>query len=126
MAKESISEKQAIINALLRKHLERVVPGLTIRYDRLLDERPFYAGVAALTFTTEQGTTVLIGSLRLWQSEHGLARTVLHETYHVLRPEDQGLAKRRGQRNSRMLGGTQYKHPLRGRYDGSIQIRVCT
>ena len=43
MAEESISERHAIIDALLRKYPELVVPELTIRYDRLLDEHPFYA-----------------------------------------------------------------------------------
>jgi hypothetical protein len=93
MAEESISEKQAIIDALLRKYPELVVPELTIRYDRLLDEHPFYLGMAASTLTTEQGTTVLISSLGLGLSEKELALTILHETYHALHPEDQGAGK---------------------------------
>ena len=96
MAEESISEKQAIVDALLRKYPELVVPRLTIRYDRLLDEYPFCAGVAASTFTTERGTAVLIGSLGLGQSAQELALTILHETYHVLHPEDQGAGKEEG------------------------------
>ncbi|MGH8064380.1 MAG: hypothetical protein ACRERE_03910 [Candidatus Entotheonellia bacterium] len=63
MAEESISGKQAIIDALLRKYPELVVPELTIRYDRLLDEHPFYAGVAAAAHTTVQGITVLISGV---------------------------------------------------------------
>jgi hypothetical protein len=90
MAEESISKKQAIINALLRKYPELVVPELTIRYDQVVDEHPFYAGVAASTLSTEQGTTVLISSLGLKQSVRELSLTILHETDHVLHPEEQG------------------------------------
>jgi hypothetical protein len=93
VAEESISERQAIIDALLRKHPELVVPGLTIRHDRLLDEHPFYAGIAASAFTTEQETVVLSGSLGPGQSEQELALTSLHETYHVLHAEGQGAGK---------------------------------
>jgi hypothetical protein len=79
MAEESIAKKQAIINALLRKYPELVVLELTIRYDQVLDEHPFYAGVAASTLSTEQGTTVLISSLGLKQSERELSLTILNE-----------------------------------------------
>ena len=93
MSEDAISEKQAIIDALLRKYPELIVQGLTVRYDPLLDEHPFYRGVAASTLSTEEGTTVLISSLALGQSERELALTILHETYHALHPEDQGAGK---------------------------------
>ena len=93
MVEESVSEQQAIIDAWLRKYPELAVPEPAIRCGRLLDEHPFYAGVAASTLSTEQGTTVLISSLGLGQSEKELALTILHETYHVLHPEDQGAGQ---------------------------------
>jgi len=93
MPEDAIAEQQRIIDALLRKYPDLIVQGLEIRYDPLLDHHPFYQGVAASTLSTEQGTTVLIGSLGMGRSETELALTILHETYHVLHPEDQGAGK---------------------------------
>jgi hypothetical protein len=61
-----------------------------MRYGPLLDQPAFYQGVAASTFSTEEGATVLIGSLGMGRAEEELALTILHETYHVLHPEDRG------------------------------------
>ena len=93
MSEGTASERQASIDALLRKYPDLAIPGLEMRYEPLLDQHPFYQGVAASTFSTEQGTTVLIGSLGIGQSEEELAITILHEIYHVLNPEDQSAGK---------------------------------
>ncbi len=68
MSEETGSEKQTIIDELLRKYPKLPLPGVTIRYDPLLDQHPFYLGVAASTFTTGESTTILVSSLGMGQS----------------------------------------------------------
>lgn len=87
------AEKQKVIDALLQKYPELALAGVAIRYDPLLDQHPLYLGVAASTLSMEQGTTILISSLGIGQSERDLALTILHEIYHILHPEDQGSSK---------------------------------